>query len=158
MKNWLRAAFLAFPILAVSSADCTYLNNPAEFLHTSEQQWREVSGWTDRVVRAKEPATFARNMNVAGEQPVPRKNFIDEYIFGRMERDGIRPAPLADDQEFLRRAYLDLTGRIPSVEQFQTFVNDTNPSKRDGLIDGIATGHPRASADGPSPRRAGSGS
>lgn len=54
-----------------------------------------------------------------------------------MERDGIRPAPLSDDQEFLRRAYLDLTGRIPSVEQVRSFVSDTNPAKRDAVIDSL---------------------
>ena len=63
----------------------------------------------------------------------PRKNFIDDYIFGRMERDGIQPAPAADDQEFVRRVYLDLTGRIPSAEQFRSFIEDSNPAKRDTL-------------------------
>ena len=40
---------------------------------------------------------------------MPRRNFIDELIFGKMERDGIPHAPLATDQEFLRRVMLDLT-------------------------------------------------
>ena len=41
---------------------------------------------------------------------VPRRNFIDTYIFGRMEEDTIPHAGLASDAEFLRRAYLDATG------------------------------------------------
>src|SRR5262245_49657906 len=68
---------------------------------------------------------------------MPRKNFIDEYIFGRMERDGITPAPLADDQIFLRRLFLDLTGRIPSPDQVRAFAYDTNPAKRDIIVDGL---------------------
>ncbi len=51
MKKWLRSAILAFPILAVSSADCTYLDNPDRFLYTPVQHWLEISGWTDRVAR-----------------------------------------------------------------------------------------------------------
>ena len=131
MKNWLRVAFVAFPILAVSSADCTYLNDPGEFLHTPEQQWQEISGWTEQV------AVMKVMNDVADRAPVPRKNLIDEYIFARMERDGIQPAPLADDSEFLRRVYLDVTGRIPSAEQVRSFVNDTNPGKRDAVVDSL---------------------
>src|SRR5205809_3928716 len=44
--------------------------------------------------------------------PVPSRNFIDERIFGKMERDGVPHATLTDDNEFLRRVTLDLTGRI----------------------------------------------
>jgi hypothetical protein len=69
--------------------------------------------------------------------PMPRKNFIDEYIFGRMERDGIQPAPIADDQTFLRRVFLDLTGRLPSPEQVRAFAYDTNPAKRDAIVDAL---------------------
>src|SRR3989449_11549762 len=67
--------------------------------------------------------------------PDPRKNFIDEHIFSRMERDKIPHAPLAGDEEFLRRAYLDATGRLPSPDQIRSFVRDADPNKRDKLID-----------------------
>src|SRR5437667_2716267 len=69
--------------------------------------------------------------------PVPRKNFIDEHIFGRMERDKIPHAPLAGDEEFLRRAYLDATGLLPSPDQVRSFLRDTDPNKRDKLIDSL---------------------
>ena len=64
-----------------------------------------------------------------------RRNFIDGHVFGKMERDGVRPAPLASDYEFLRRLSLDLTGRIPSAEQVKEFLADQDPVKRDELID-----------------------
>src|SRR5437870_7365578 len=44
---------------------------------------------------------------------IKRNNYIDDYVFGAMERDRVPHAGLATDQAFLRRAYLDLTGRIP---------------------------------------------
>src|SRR6185295_12364208 len=37
---------------------------------------------------------------------MPRKNLIDEHIFGRMEKDGIPHPGLSSDEEFVRRAYL----------------------------------------------------
>jgi uncharacterized protein DUF1553/uncharacterized protein DUF1549 len=66
---------------------------------------------------------------------VPRRNFIDEHIFGKMERDGIPNAPQASDQEFFRRVTLDLTGRIPSSPDVLDFLGDTSSDKRARLID-----------------------
>jgi hypothetical protein len=66
---------------------------------------------------------------MAGGRLTPR-NFIDEQIFGKMQRDGIPHAPLATDQEFLRRVMLDLTGRIPTPAEVRDFLADTTPDKR----------------------------
>src|SRR5438046_2927041 len=41
-------------------------------------------------------------------------NTIDKYIFDALTEKGITPAPPTTDFEFIRRAYLDLTGRIPT--------------------------------------------
>lgn len=46
----------------------------------------------------------------------------------------IEPAPLADDAEFLRRVYLDLTGRIPDVASARAFLVDRDPQRRAKLI------------------------
>ena len=72
---------------------------------------------------------------VPAQNRLPRRNFIDEHIFARMERDGVPHAPPASDQEFLRRVKLDLTGRIPSPSEFREFLADTSPDKRARLID-----------------------
>ena len=71
----------------------------------------------------------------AAPSPVARRNFIDEAIFAKIERDGVPHAGLAPDGEFLRRAYLDLVGRIPRLEEVLAFEADPNPNKRDHLID-----------------------
>jgi Protein of unknown function (DUF1549)/Protein of unknown function (DUF1553) len=71
----------------------------------------------------------------AGAATIPHNNYIDDYIFDRMKRDGIRPAPLSSDQEFLRRAYVDATGTLPSAEEVRSFVASTDPHKRDKLVD-----------------------
>lgn len=64
-----------------------------------------------------------------------RRNYIDEHVFGKMERDRVPAAPLASDLEFLRRISLDLTGRIPTPDETRAFVADTDPAKRDKLVD-----------------------
>jgi Protein of unknown function (DUF1553)/Protein of unknown function (DUF1549) len=62
-------------------------------------------------------------------------NLIDGYIFGKMQTDGVNPAPASSDPEFLRRIYLDLTGLLPSVDQATAFLNSTDQNKRTALID-----------------------
>ncbi len=69
--------------------------------------------------------------------PIPRKNFIDEHIFGRIERDNIPHSPLASDEEFLRRVYVDAIGFLPTPEKIRSFVADTDPNKRDKLVDSL---------------------
>jgi hypothetical protein len=79
----------------------------------------------------------APNLKPAPALPVRRKNFIDEYIFGKMEQDGIAHAPICTDEEFIRRVYLDLWGRIPEPEKIRAFLKVASPDKRDRLIDDL---------------------
>jgi hypothetical protein len=71
------------------------------------------------------------------QSPIPHRNYIDDYIFGKMEKDRVRPAPLASDAEFLRRVSLDLTGRLPEPKAVRKFLADPDPNKRDKLIDSL---------------------
>jgi hypothetical protein len=65
----------------------------------------------------------------------PEKSFIDRLVFSKLRQLGIPPADLCDDATFIRRASVDLTGRLPSVSETEQFVADKDPSKRDRLVD-----------------------
>ncbi len=80
---------------------------------------------------------LAQKVSQPGLKPVPVRNFIDEYIFGKMKKDGIPHAGLATDAEFLRRIYLGLTGRLPEPEIIRKFLDDKDPAKRDKIIDSL---------------------
>jgi len=60
---------------------------------------------------------------------------IDQHLAARWKADKIEPAPAADDAEFLRRVYLDLAGKIPSVAEARAFLDDRDPQKRRKLVD-----------------------
>ncbi|HVY93555.1 MAG TPA: DUF1549 domain-containing protein [Bryobacteraceae bacterium] len=60
---------------------------------------------------------------------------IDQYLFSAMQDAGVQPADTTTDWEFIRRATLDLTGRIPAPSRVMSFVADTNPAKRAALVD-----------------------
>jgi hypothetical protein len=65
----------------------------------------------------------------------PVKNFIDELVFAKLKQLGIPPSPVCDDSTFVRRVFVDVTGRLPTAEQAKAFVEDKDPNKRDKLID-----------------------
>jgi hypothetical protein len=60
---------------------------------------------------------------------------IDRLIAAELKARNIVPAPLTTDEQFVRRLYLDLTGRLPTPAQITEFVADRNPAKRSKLID-----------------------
>ncbi len=65
----------------------------------------------------------------------PSRNFIDEYVNEMLATLRIPVSPAADDAVFLRRLYLDLTGTLPSPEQVEEFLNNSDSHKREHLVD-----------------------
>ncbi len=60
---------------------------------------------------------------------------INEGLAASWEQQGIAAAQPASDTEFLRRVYLDLTGRIPIVSEVYRFLEDSAPDRREQLVD-----------------------
>ncbi len=70
-------------------------------------------------------------------QNTPSSVAIDWFLQADWQRNKITPAPLASDPVFARRLYLDLAGRIPSLEELRRFVADKSSDKRLRLIDAL---------------------
>lgn len=62
-------------------------------------------------------------------------NFIDSLAFEKLQQLQILPSDVCNDEEFVRRAYLDTTGRLPRIEEAVAFLGDASPDKRERLID-----------------------
>jgi hypothetical protein len=56
-------------------------------------------------------------------------------IAAEWQKDGITPAPAADDATYLRRAYVDIVGTTPPPDVVKAFVADASPDKRKKLVD-----------------------
>ena len=59
---------------------------------------------------------------------------IDDSYSKIWSEKGITPAPLSTDEEFVRRAYLDITGRIPTAAQAEAFLKSHDQQKREKLL------------------------
>lgn len=64
-------------------------------------------------------------------------NYVDELVFEKLRKLGIQPAELTDDSEFIRRAFLDALGMLPTGQEAKAFVDDSNLNKRAILIDSL---------------------
>ncbi|MBY0457361.1 MAG: DUF1549 domain-containing protein, partial [Gemmataceae bacterium] len=82
---------------------------------------------------AAQDAKDAKDAKAAGISPQTQK--INEFIAKGWEAAGIKkPADKATDLEFMRRAFIDLLGRIPTVEEITDFEQDKTPNKRVKLV------------------------
>lgn len=65
----------------------------------------------------------------------PRNNVVDELVLKKLKRLNIPPSPVCSDSVFIRRAFLDSIGVLPSVEETRKFLADTSRDKRRKLVD-----------------------
>src|SRR5262249_55634609 len=65
---------------------------------------------------------------------------IDRYFAKRWTEDKVQPAAAASDAEFIRRVYLDLTGKVPPLDDVRVFLDDSRPDKRQRLVERLLGG------------------
>src|SRR5262245_30985359 len=95
------------------------------------------------LILAAAPCAIGQQVSPSGDllkanrqaDPAVLARRIDLLLEKAFKAAGVQPAPPADDAEFLRRAYLDITGRIPRPADVHAFIADTKSDKRRRLID-----------------------
>jgi hypothetical protein len=74
-------------------------------------------------------------LGVPVESTPPPKNFVDDLVFKKLKTLGVPPSGVCDDSTFLRRSAIDIAGRLPTPEETQKFLADSNPAKREAWVD-----------------------
>ncbi len=74
----------------------------------------------------------------------PERNFVDKAVFGKLKLLGVPLSAISTDAEFLRRVSVDIAGRLPTLDETNVFLADSDPAKRDKLIDRLLAGSDHA--------------
>jgi hypothetical protein len=103
---------------------------------------REQTGETVLLVRylghvAPVRVVFLPDRPVPDMGTIPATTDIDRLVFAQLRELRLKPAPLAADHVFLRRAYLDALGILPTPAETRAFLADPSPDKREKLVDAL---------------------
>ncbi|XOV91654.1 MAG: PSD1 and planctomycete cytochrome C domain-containing protein [Bacteroidota bacterium] len=110
---------------------------PESNLVLSEYEIAILKKWIDQGAEWKPHWSF-----IQPEYSEPKKfneeqssNVIDDFVLEKMERKGLKPAPLADMGTLVRRVSYILTGLPPTLDEIQMFTNDTAPEAYEKMVD-----------------------
>ncbi len=108
-------------------------------------QQRKANAAAPKPVKINLPASVRTKrkveMNVAAVNSSSRQTIaqqahrLDTIVEAKLISEGQRPNPLASDEVFLRRVYLDVGGRIPTLDEATKFLESEDPNRRADLID-----------------------
>jgi hypothetical protein len=91
-----------------------------------------VARFLDRVVPVELILPWGKPTN-----PTPTKHVVDLAVDERLSVLGLPASPVCDDATFIRRVFLDLTGRLPQPNTVLDFTSDRDERKREVLIDSL---------------------
>ena len=91
--------------------------------------------YSSRVLYSRLTVPFPNQVSADLYEKFPTRGFIDELALAKWKGLHLAPSKAADDATFLRRAYLDAAGILPTSEEVESFLADTSGDKRAKLID-----------------------
>ncbi|WP_437184920.1 DUF1549 domain-containing protein [Planctomicrobium sp. SH668] len=95
-----------------------------------------ITGWfNSRVSVARVQVPYSNELPQDLFANLPERNFIDAEIHRQLQALNLPPSPPCDDSTFIRRAFLDTIGVLPTAAEVQSFLGDANPDKREKLVD-----------------------
>jgi len=66
-------------------------------------------------------------------------NPVDRFVFAKLSAAGLSPAPEADRRTLIRRAYYDVVGVPPGMDEVERFVSDKSAGAYEQMIDKLLT-------------------
>ena len=91
--------------------------------------------YNSKVLYARVTSPYPNTVDPAAYTKFPRANFIDDLVIAKLKTLNITPSAPASDAAFIRRAYLDAAGILPTAEEVEHFLSSNSPGKRTELVD-----------------------
>jgi Protein of unknown function (DUF1553)/Protein of unknown function (DUF1549)/Bacterial Ig-like domain (group 2) len=93
--------------------------------------------YQSRVGYSRLSVPFPQKVDPSVYSKFQRNNFIDDFVLAKWQALHIAPSAPASDAVFIRRAYLDAAGILPTAEEVENFLANKSPDKRKKLIDSL---------------------
>jgi hypothetical protein len=95
-----------------------------------------VTAWfASKIVIARITSPYENTVGNEVFDKSPKRNFVDQLVLKQLRRLNLPPSPRSTDAEFVRRAYLDTIGLLPTADEVSSFLADKSEDKRDKLIE-----------------------
>ncbi|HYE30478.1 MAG TPA: DUF1549 domain-containing protein [Methylomirabilota bacterium] len=95
-----------------------------------------VTAWyLSRIAIATVSSPYTNKVDPAVFANLRSRNFIDDEVHTKLKALNLPPSPRASDSVFIRRAFLDTIGVLPTADEVRAFLADSSESKRDELIE-----------------------
>jgi hypothetical protein len=91
--------------------------------------------YQSRVLYSRLSVPFPHQVEPTVYSKFQRNNFIDDFVLAKWKALHIAPSAPATDAVFIRRAYLDAAGILPTAEEVENFLADKSTDKRKKLVD-----------------------
>jgi uncharacterized membrane protein/mono/diheme cytochrome c family protein len=102
---------------------------------------KEGAHWADQALKIFPEAPLALEKPSLPEE-ISEKHPVDKLVFSYFDENNIKVSGVVDDRTFIRRAYLDVLGLLPSIAQVEFFLKDTSTDKRGKLVDNLLSNAP----------------
>jgi len=95
-----------------------------------------ITAWySSQIVIARLTSPYPQTIPESVFAEAIRENFIDDLVLNQLQQLNLKPSPAASDATFVRRAFLDTVGRLPTPEETRAFVEDDSSDKFATLAD-----------------------
>ena len=128
VTHWAKFTSTNLPVLQVDKAGKTTV--------TGHGEAAIVVWFSSQLAMAKIQVPFPNEVDPESYK-APKRNFIDELVTAKLKSLNLAPSPKCDDSTFIRRAFLDTIGMLPSLEEVTSFIESDSADKRDELIDSL---------------------
>jgi hypothetical protein len=95
-----------------------------------------VTAWfSSQIALARVVVPFPNEIPAAVFAQAPRANLVDDLVLEQLQKLHLAPSPPCGDATFMRRAFLDTIGRLPTPEEVRGYLDDADPAKRERLVE-----------------------
>jgi uncharacterized protein DUF1553/uncharacterized protein DUF1549/Big-like domain-containing protein len=105
-----------------------------------------ITAWyLSRIAIATVTVPYTNKVSSSVFAKAPKRNFIDALVLEKLQNLNLPPSQRCNDEEFIRRAFLDTIGTLPTADETRAFLTECANERSDGVLESRSNGKRAAS-------------